>query len=109
MKIPIQTAGNSAFSWNGKIIIGGGESDRQLKVHHEVIAFNTDSNTWNNWPNLNTGRHGTGFARVANYIYTASGCGNRGGTPELVSIERLKLPEHHSNTYLKVRIPQQFL
>ncbi|MEL7006088.1 MAG: DUF5060 domain-containing protein, partial [Bacteroidota bacterium] len=39
------------------------------------------------------GRHGTGFAQVGDYLYTASGCGNRGGEPELFSIERLKLPK----------------
>ena len=41
---------------------------------------------------MNEGRHGTGFALSNGYLYVASGCGNRGGEPELYTIERLKLP-----------------
>ncbi len=49
--------------------------------------------TWQIWPSLERGRHGSGFAIIDGYLYTASGSGNRGGAPELHSIERLLLPD----------------
>ncbi len=91
-KIPTERAGNAAFVWGDEVIIGGGESLAHEIAHNEVEAFNTASKSWNNWPKLIEGRHGSGFAIVGNYVYTASGSGNRGGGPELTTIERLKLP-----------------
>ena len=41
---------------------------------------------------MKQGRHGTGFCIIDKFVYTVSGSGNRGGGPELYSIERLKLP-----------------
>lgn len=92
LAIPTQRAGNMAFVWGDQIIIGGGESMKQKKAHSEIEAFDVTSNEWKVWPSLNEGRHGTGFAIVGNHVYTASGCGNRGGNPELTTIERLELP-----------------
>lgn len=92
LQIPTNRAGNSAFAWNDHIVIGGGESTKQVVAHKEVEAFNTAAHTWSNWPSFQQGRHGSGFAIVGNYVYIASGCGNRGGEPELTSLERLKLP-----------------
>lgn len=93
LAIPTVRAGNFAFKWNDEIIIGGGESIKQEAAHNEVEAFNTKTNLWSEWPSLNQGRHGSGFAVVGNYVYTASGCGKRGGEPELTTIERLELPQ----------------
>ncbi|WP_010177135.1 Kelch repeat-containing protein [Aquimarina agarilytica] len=93
MLIPTERAGNAAFTWNNHIIISGGESITQKKAHSEVEAFNITTNSWSIWPSLNSGRHGTGVAIIGNYAYTASGCGNRGGNPELTTIERLPLPK----------------
>ncbi|WP_346880913.1 DUF5060 domain-containing protein [uncultured Algibacter sp.] len=93
LAIPTMRAGNFAFSWNNEVIIGGGESIKHEVAHNEVEAFNSTTGLWSNWPNLNQGRHGSGFAVIGNYVYTASGCGKRGGEPELTSIERLELPK----------------
>lgn len=93
LKIPTERAGNAVFEWNGHIVIGGGESDSQVPAHSELEAFSTENSTWTKWPSMKQGRHGTGFACVGNYVYTASGSGNRGGEPELLTIERLRLPE----------------
>ncbi len=93
LQIPTNRAGNFAFSWNGSVIVGGGESITQVPAHKEVEAFNVVDKTWTDWPSLQAGRHGTGFAVIGDYVYTASGCGNRGGNPELTTIERLKLPK----------------
>lgn len=91
LAIPTQRAGNSAIAWKNEIIIGGGESASQKESHNEVEAYNSQTKTWRSWPSLTEGRHGSGFAIVGDYLYTASGSGNSGGGPELTSIERLKL------------------
>lgn len=92
MAIPTERAGNGVFTWKDQIVIGGGESMAHQSAHNEVEAFHTKKVHWSKWPSLNTGRHGTGFAVIGDYVYVASGCGERGGTPELFSVERLKLP-----------------
>ncbi len=93
LAIPTLRAGNFAFAWNDNIVIGGGESMKQEAAHSEVEAYNVNTSTWSNWPLLNEGRHGTGFAVIGDYVYTASGCGKRGGQPELTTLERLELPK----------------
>lgn len=89
--LPTPRAGNMATVWNGEVVVGGGETT-QKTAHNDVEAFDTTTGKWRSWPSLNRGRHGSGFAIVGEYIYTASGSGNRGGSPELTSIERIKLP-----------------
>ncbi|MDW7693278.1 DUF5060 domain-containing protein [Flammeovirgaceae bacterium SG7u.111] len=91
--IPTMRAGNFAFAWNGAIVIGGGESTKHEVAHNEVEAYDGETKRWSKWPSLNEGRHGTGFAVVGKYVYVASGSGNRGGGPELTTLERLELPQ----------------
>ncbi|MEM9588321.1 MAG: DUF5060 domain-containing protein, partial [Planctomycetota bacterium] len=91
-QLPTLRAGNMAMVWGGELLVGGGESATQKTAHNEVEAFDTSSHRWRRWPSLQRGRHGSGFAVVGDYVYTASGSGNRGGGPELTSIERLRLP-----------------
>ncbi|MEQ8549479.1 MAG: DUF5060 domain-containing protein [Cyclobacteriaceae bacterium] len=93
LAIPTMRAGNFAFGWNNSIIIGGGETAEQVEAHNEVEAYHSNTKLWSKWPSLNQGRHGTGFAVIGNYVYTASGCGKHGGEPELTSVERLELPK----------------
>lgn len=90
--IPTQRAGNLVASIGGRLVVGGGESGTQKKAHSEVEAFDPTTQTWTSLPSLNRGRHGSAFAVIGDYLYTASGCGNRGGSPELTSLERIKLP-----------------
>ncbi len=101
LSVPTMRAGNSAFVWNNDIIIGGGESMAHEAAHDEVEAFNTSSGLWSKWPSLNQGRHGTGFAIIGDYVYIASGCGKRGGEPELTSLERLQLPKGNAKPISK--------
>jgi hypothetical protein len=91
ISIPTQRAGNMAIAHDGKLLIGGGESASQKEAHDEVEAFDPKTETWAAMPKLNRGRHGSGFAVIGDYLYTASGCGNRGGSPELTSLERIKV------------------
>lgn len=90
--LPTARAGNSALVVNGKIVVAGGESGNQKTAHDEVDVYDPETNTWASWPKLDRGRHGTGLVVVGDYLYTASGCGNRGGNPELDTVERLLLP-----------------
>ena len=81
-----------AVSHGSRLIVGRRESGTQKVAHNEVEVFDVATKTWTNWPSLGRGRHGSGFAILGDYVYTASGSGNRGGGPELTTIERLKLP-----------------
>lgn len=89
--IPTTRAGNMTIALPQGIIVGGGESEHQQAAHNEVEMYVPLSEKWVQLPALIEGRHGTGFAVIDGYLYTASGCGMRGGEPELASIERLKL------------------
>ncbi|NNF32561.1 MAG: galactose oxidase [Saprospiraceae bacterium] len=81
--IPTQRAGNFALLLGDEILVFGGESFVQKPAHQEVEALHINTHTWSNLPPLPQGRHGTGAVLFNNKIYTASGCGNQGGSPEL--------------------------
>lgn len=87
--IPTERAGCSAISHNGKVIILGGESGSQNTAHNEVEALDPVSKTWQSLPNMKSTRHGTGATIVNSKVYTAAGSLNRGGGPELNSVECL--------------------
>lgn len=86
--IPTQRAGNAAILFNGEVLVVGGESTTQEKAHDEVEALDLTTNEWKALPALLEGRHGTGLLEYQDALYIASGCGNRGGTPELFSMEK---------------------
>ncbi|KPM49218.1 Kelch repeat-containing protein [Jiulongibacter sediminis] len=85
--IPTQRAGASAVVMDQQLLIIGGESGVQKQAHNEVEAFDPETGQWKKLSSLNRGRHGTGAALINGKIYTAAGCGNSGGTPELDSVE----------------------
>ncbi|VUD69293.1 N-acetylneuraminate epimerase [Thalassocella blandensis] len=91
LTLPTERAGNFAITIGNEILIGGGESATQINAHSEVEALNTTNQQWQQWPSLLQGRHGSGFAVIGDYLYTASGCGKRGGEPELESMERIRI------------------
>lgn len=86
--LPTPRAGNFAIVVGDEIIVIGGESFGQVPAHSEVEALNIKSKTWRRLSPMMQGRHGTGVVLHDNQLYVASGCGNRGGTPELKSMER---------------------
>ncbi len=86
--IPTQRAGNAAIFFDGKIVVAGGESPTQEKAHAEVEALNIKTKEWRPLPFLLEGRHGTGLLEHEGNLYIASGCGNRGGNPELFTMEK---------------------
>lgn len=86
--IPTQRAGNAATLFDGKVLVAGGESTIQEKAHAEVEALDLTTNEWRVLSPLLEGRHGTGLLEYQGELYIASGCGNRGGTPELFTMEK---------------------
>lgn len=89
--LPTPRAGNSTLAVGKDVVVAGGESGDNKKAHDEVEAWDTEKETWHDYPRLKQGRHGTALILHENCIYTCSGSGGRGGGPELDTIERLKL------------------
>lgn len=86
--IPTQRAGNMAILQRNEILVLGGESSTQEKAHSHVEALDIGSETWESLPSMIEGRHGTGVLEFDGDLYVASGCGNRGGEPELYTMEK---------------------
>jgi len=86
--IPTQRAGNAATLFDGMVLVAGGESMSQEKAHAQVEALDMATNEWKALPSLIEGRHGTGLLEYQGALYIASGCGNRGGSPELFTMEK---------------------
>jgi N-acetylneuraminic acid mutarotase len=84
---PERAGTSSAFLGNDLIIIGG-ESMAQQEAHNDVDAYNLQSMKWRKLSSLNTGRHGSQAIVYKNSIYIVAGSGNRGGKPELSSLEK---------------------
>ena len=87
--IPTQRAGASSVVKNGKLIVIGGESVSQKTAHNEIEVLDLSTNKWQPTIKLKRGRHGTQSLLFNNKIYIAAGSGNRGGKPELSSLEIL--------------------
>ena len=81
--LPTARAGNAATVEGGHVLILGGESTVHEVAHDEVEALDTETGTWTALRPLSRGRHGTGVVHWAGGLLMASGCGNRGGSPEL--------------------------
>lgn len=86
-EIHIPRAGASVALLKDQIYIIGGESMFHKEAHNEIEIWNLKSEDWVPINYLNGGRHGTQAITYRNKIYIAAGCGNRGGNPELNSIE----------------------
>jgi len=83
----IPRAGASVALLKGEIYIIGGESMFSPEAHNEIEIYNLKLNKWMPINYLEQGRHGTQAIVDRNNIYIAAGCGNRGGSPELNSLE----------------------
>lgn len=89
--LPTGRAGNTTTTVGKQVWVIGGESVSNEKAHKDVEIYDTLTQQWLTGPTLNRGRHGTGAVIIDNQLWTASGSGNRGGSPELKSIEKLAL------------------
>lgn len=81
--LPTPRAGAAAIARNGRLLVMGGESTRQVKAHDDVEAYDPATSTWQTLAALPQGRHGTQAAMVGGDLYIVAGSGNRGGGPEL--------------------------
>jgi len=86
--LPIMRGGASSVSFNGKLVVIGGESPQAL-AHNEVHELDPFTSTWRLMPPLVTGRHGTQATIYNNNIFIAAGNAQKGGsvTYELNTIE----------------------
>lgn len=87
--LPTERAGTMAVPVGRYAVIVGGESDAMTLAHDQTEALDVLTDEWVTLPDLVTARHSGGVAVVDGRIYVASGAGNRGGTPELDSLEVL--------------------
>jgi N-acetylneuraminic acid mutarotase len=85
--IPQGRAGSAyGTTCDGKLMVAGGEGFGQAWANVDLF----DGSSWETVDSLNTARHGTGLAISCscNEIYIASGSGDQGGSPELITTER---------------------
>ncbi len=85
--IPTGRAGCSAVALDGEVVVIGGESASQSTAHKQTEALDLNTGTWRTLADLNTGRHGSQAILNNGGIYMVAGSGNRGGSPELNSLE----------------------
>ncbi len=87
--LPTKRAGTSTVVLGNQLLVLGGESGEQKLAHNNVEALDLGTGTWKILSPLHEGRHGTGAIVWKDRIYTAAGSANRGGGPELQSLEAL--------------------
>ncbi|MFS4482781.1 Kelch repeat-containing protein [Hyunsoonleella sp. 2307UL5-6] len=85
--IPTQRAGASSVIKNGNLIVVGGESATQKTAHNAIEIMELKTGNWASGNKLVKGRHGSQAIIYMNSIYITAGSGNRGGKPELASLE----------------------
>jgi N-acetylneuraminic acid mutarotase len=86
-RIPTERAGSYSIAWKGRVLVMGGESGAQEAAHAEVEAFDPKTGRWESLPKMIQGRHGTGVAEAKGKLWVAAGSANRGGGPELTTLE----------------------
>lgn len=88
LNLPTERAGSSTAMYKDGFIVAGGESAEQVEAHNEVEYYQPGVG-WKLLNRLERGRHGFQLVPIGGKYYVAAGCGNRGGSPELDSIEEM--------------------
>src|SRR5690606_24570098 len=88
--LPTMRAGHTVVAFGGRVMVIGGESIAQEAAHRETEAYNPKAKRWETVMPLTQGRHGTQAVLLNGKVYIVSGSGNRGGGPELTSMEILE-------------------
>ncbi|WP_440875690.1 Kelch repeat-containing protein [Thalassotalea sp. PLHSN55] len=86
VNLPVPTGGGGAAVLNNTLYYTGGETGA-LPANHKTVSFSFNNMRWQDEAPLNRGRHGSNLVVVDNKLYIAAGSGQRGGKPELSSIE----------------------
>ena len=89
--LPTLRAGTCTLTKYPYVIVLQGESTKQVPAHAEVEALDVRTNEWVKFPSLLQGRHGTSTVLYKNKLYIMAGSANRGGGPELNTMEYLQL------------------
>lgn len=87
--LPTLRAGTTSVVKKPYLIVMNGESTKQVPAHAEVEALDTRTGNWLRLPDLLQGRHGTSAVYLNHKIYVMAGSANRGGGPELNTMECL--------------------
>ncbi|HLT07966.1 MAG TPA: kelch repeat-containing protein [Cyclobacteriaceae bacterium] len=87
--LPTERAGSSTLAYDGGFVVIGGESASQVAAHNEVEYFEPGQG-WKLLNRLEQGRHGFPLVEINGSLYVVAGSGNRGGGPELTSVEVMK-------------------
>jgi N-acetylneuraminic acid mutarotase len=87
--LPTLRAGTTSVVKKPYLIVMNGESTKQVPAHAEVEALDTRTGNWLRLPDLLQGRHGTSAVYLKHKIYVMAGSANRGGGPELNTMECL--------------------
>ncbi|PHN08375.1 Kelch repeat-containing protein [Flavilitoribacter nigricans] len=86
--LPTPRAGNYLALYGKKqIVVLGGETGDQEAAHSETEVLDVENHEWSRWASMVQGRHGTGAVVYRNKIFVASGCGKKGGAPEVPTME----------------------
>ena len=89
--LPTLRAGNTVITQGDRLIVMGGESTTQVPAHGEVEAYDVSEGKWISLPPMLQGRHGMQAIQYKGKVYVAGGCSDRGGGPELTSMDCWKL------------------
>lgn len=76
--IPTERAGASTVLFNGQIVVIGGESEEDFRMHMDVEALDPVAMRWTTLAPMNHGRHGTGAIVHDGKIYVAAGSTRQG-------------------------------
>ena len=91
--LPTLRAGTTSIVQGDRLIVMGGESSSQIPAHSEVEAYDVSDGKWYDLSPMLTGRHGTQAIIYQGKVYVAGGSADRGGGPELKSIDCWVLEE----------------
>ena len=85
--LPVGTAAGGIAVLNNQPLYFNGETRRQ-RAHDDTQCYDVEQKAWTSIALMQRGHHGSQAVVYQGAAYTVAGCGNRGGSPELDSIER---------------------
>ena len=86
--VPTPRGGTASVLYQGEILVIGGETAGQDLAHKATEVFDPISESWSTFSDLVVGRHGTQATVLNGAVYIAAGAAEKGGDPELNSIEK---------------------
>lgn len=81
--LPTPRAAPSVAVFNNEILVMGGEGETRKAAYKIVEAYNPETKTWSQKPDMHYPRHGTQAITSENSIYITAGSPTRGGGRQL--------------------------